>query len=161
MSQTQSTQIASNEGTPNTVPPFVAFTRFPQAEAFLEAHLGEAAPVRLPERWRHNLVRSYPWIALAFVPLDLALGAMLVGVTIFTALLGNVSVFSSVLCLAMLALHIMALPGLFKRQRRGWTYFVYGLVPMAINGLLDVSLFGLAVVLALAFGAFQVKYRYE
>lgn len=146
---------------PEAQAPFIAYSHFPQAEQFLEQYLGERARVLLPPEWRENFVRYLPWVAVVFLPIHFLLVLTLLGVSAFAALLGHVSFLSGLLAVAVLACDVIALPGLFKRSRQGWTFFTYALLFGVVENLLSFSLFGLAMDVVLVWFAFQVKYRYS
>lgn len=139
---------------------FVAYTRFADGEEWLEQHLGERGPVKMPASWPNNVVRFLPWAILLTMPLHVAAVLALVGVSILGTLFGEVSILPSLLSVAILVLDVLALPGLFARSRRGWELLVYGFGLALVHAALSLSLFGVA---GQAFGlwlAFQTKYRY-
>lgn len=157
------TTVPESEAGTDSAPeqrPFVAYTHAPQAEAFLEQHLGPRAPLQLPERWRENFVHYFPWVALVFLPLQLVAVLALLGLSALAALFGHVSALSGIFAVAILVCDVAALPGLFARTRQGWMFFTYALALGAVQNLVRFSLFGLLVQIALIWIAFQVKYRY-
>jgi len=135
---------------------FVPFTAFPSIESSLERHLGPSSKVLLPAQHQAGFVRALPWVALVFLPLHLSGVALLFGITA----LGSGSVLRALLPASVFVLDVLALPGLFKRSRRGWAFFLYALLIGVLNNVLSFSIFGLAVSAALVWLAFQVKYRY-
>jgi membrane protein YdbS with pleckstrin-like domain len=114
----------------------------------------------LPERHRENFVRFAPWCALAFLPFHLLAMALVLGLTAFGAMFGAASIPSAVVALVGLVLSVLALPGLFRRTRRGWALFTSSLVVGLLGSAITFSLFGIAIDVALLWLAFQVKYHY-
>jgi hypothetical protein len=141
--------------------PFVAYTRFAQAEAFLEGHLGERSRVQLPERQRDLFVRVLPWVDLVFLPFHALAVLVVVGLSAFATLVVHPSLFSAGISLAVFVLTALALPGLFQRKRRGWELYVYGAALGALSNLVHFSLIGLLVQVLVFWLAFQIKYRYQ
>jgi hypothetical protein len=144
-----------------TPAPFVAYTRFPQAEAFLEAQLGERSRVRLPERQRELFVLVLPWVDLVFLPFHALAVLVVIGLSAFVTLIGRPSLLSAGISLAVFVLTALALPGLFQRKRRGWELHVYGAALGALSNLVHFSLIGLLMQVLVFWLAFQIKYRYQ
>lgn len=151
-------QPASPEGVPQ---PFIAYTALPQAEQWVEQHLGANAPFKLPTQHQETFVKLFPWVTLVFMPFHFAAVMLLFGVTALASLVGHFGWTSAILSAATLACDVIALPGLFKRARRGWAFFVYAQVIGIVSDLVSSSLFGLVTSIALLWISFQVKYKYS
>lgn len=148
-------------GASATAPGFVAYTSVPPAEQFLEQHLGESAPFKLPLSYQDGFVKFLPWFTLIFLPIHIAGVLLLFGVTALAMLFGSFGWLSAIFSALILTCDIIALPGLFKRTRTGWTFFVYAQALGALSNLFNFSLFGLLVSLVMFWIAFQVKYKYD
>jgi hypothetical protein len=144
-----------------TQPRFRSYTSFPAIEQAVEQVLGPNGKLVLPERHQLSFVRFLPWIALAFLPIHFIGLLVLLGVTAVATVFGSGSIMSALLSAAVLVLDVIALPGLFKRTRRGWEFFTYAATLGAISNLLGLSLFGLLMSAAVLWLAFQVKYQYR
>ena len=61
-----------------------------------------------------------------------------------------------------LILEIMALPGLFKQQRKSWNLLYYSVLASALYNLLSLNLFGLIIgTLISLYILFQIKKSYH
>jgi len=145
------------ENTASPAPAFIPYTVLPAAEAALEQQLGPKSKLQLPQQYQAGFVRALPWVAVLFLPLQLAGVSLVLGLSAFG---GVGSTTRALLSAAVFVLDLIALPGLFKRSRRGWAFFTYALSLGALNNLLGASWFGLVISVALVWLAFQVKYRY-
>lgn len=155
------TEINTTESNPTSAPHgFVPYTAVPQVEALLEEHLGDRAKLLMPEQWRENFVKGFPWIALMFTPFHFAAVIFLFGVTALASLVGHFSWGGALLSGAVLVCDAIALPGLFKRTRSGWAFLLYAQVIGVVSDLLSFSMFGLLIGTAILWIAFQVKYKY-
>jgi hypothetical protein len=139
---------------------FVPYTAFPSIEQTLEEHLGAKSKFLLPVQHQDGFVRSLPWVAVLFLPLQFAGVALLLGLSALTAFAGSGSHLRALVSTAVFVLDVMALPGLFKRTRRGWAFFAYAVVLSAANSVFGMSILGLIINAAVLWLAFQVKYRY-
>ncbi len=142
-------------------PPFVAYTAVPQVEAPLEQHLGANAPFKLPAQHQETFVKLLPWITVVFMPFHFAAVLLLFGVSALASLVGHFGWTGALLSAATLACDVIALPGLFKRTRQGWAFFVYAQAIGVVGKLFSFSLFGLHTSLVLLWLSFQVKYKYS
>jgi hypothetical protein len=141
--------------------PFRAYTVFPAAERQLERHLGPAGKLVLSERQQLGFVRLVPWILLAFIPFQLVGVAVLLGVSALTAVADpGASIASAVLGSAGFVLSVVALPGLFRRSRVGWAFYMYSIIVGLLSSMLSLSLLGTLISVVLVWLMFQVKYRY-
>lgn len=140
---------------------FVAYTAFPPVEEALEQQLGEQGKLKLPERYREGFVKFLPWFVLLFLPLHFAAVLLLLGVTALGTLFGSFSFGGALLSSGVFVLDIIALPGLFARTRKGWTFWLYALALGAASSLLSLSVFGLLMSVVFFWVAFQIKYQYR
>jgi hypothetical protein len=153
------TDFATSEASA-TAPSFVAYTAVPAAEQLLEQHLGANAAVKLPPNLQEGFVKFFPWITLIFLPFHIAAVLLLFGFTALAMFFGSFGWVSAIFSAAILVCDVIALPGLFKRTQKGWTFFVYAQAIAALSNLVSFSIFGLLVSVALFWVAFQVKYKY-
>lgn len=139
-------------------------------EDLLDEYLVKKAPA-LPKGVKDAIVNFAPWIILIGIVLGLPfiLAALGLNFLLFPAVSGYAGVYGGVgyiLTVALnaiaLVLEVMALPGLFKRQKRSW-YLVYyavlvgllaSLVRFDIGGFIVGGLIGLYIL-------FQVKSYYS
>jgi hypothetical protein len=152
------TDLGTSEA--NATPGFVAYTAVPSAEQLLEQHLGANAAFKLPPSYQEGFVKFLPWFVLIFLPFHIAGVLLLFGVTALAMLVGSFGWLGAIFSALILACDVIALPGLFKRTRNGWAFFVYAQALGALSNLLNFSLFGLLVSVAMFWIAFQVKYKY-
>ena len=106
-------------------------------------------------------VRYLPWAAALFLPVNLALVALALGVTAFAARLGHASWLGALMSLAVVALDIAALPGLFRRSRQGWSFITLAMLVCGVRALLGLDLFGIAASAGCLWLMFQVRDRYR
>ena len=155
-----------------TDPPFEAYSRFEELERKMETYLLHKAPFKLPEVARGWLVRLLPWIAVFFIivciPLLLGLfGLYTLMLPFAAASAGPFGVAADyVIALATtvptIVFFVMAVPHLFKRTKRGWTYLFYGTLLSFAGSLLQLHIVGAAVWgLFHSYFLFQVKYLYR
>ena len=131
---------AQASATHDAAVPFVSYTHFPKAEAFLEQHLGQTAKFLLPAPWVSHFVRHIPWIAAALLVIKLYTLLTVLQLTSLGFLRGFSLAVSLMLAMASFACDAIALPGLFKRTRRGWTFFLDATGVVALSGAYDGSL---------------------
>lgn len=140
--------------------PFEPYTMAPQVEKLLEEHLGQSAKVLMPEQWRENFARYFPWVTLLLMPVHFASVMLLFGLTALASLVGHFSWTGALLSAAVLVCDVIALPGLFSRARRGWAFFVYAQLISIVSDLISVSAIGLLLGVVILWIAFQVKPKY-
>lgn len=139
-------------------------------ETTLDTYLVDKAP-RIPDNWREILVKVIPWINLVFfiltLPIILALFGLGAIATPFLLMAGEVgSTGGMTLALAVLAvswvLEGMAIPGLFKRSRRGWTLVYISAIINGVYNLLTLNIIGAVLgTLVGLYLLFQVKGYYK
>lgn len=140
-----------------------------QLEKTLDLYLVKKAPA-IPEGGKEFIVKFVPWITIMFViqtiPAVLALlgiGTIVAPVTFLGGLSGGVAyILNLVFLLASLVLEAMAIPGLFKRQRKGWDRIYYSILVGALYSLFTMNLYGLVVGMLISlYILFQVKSYYK
>ena len=141
-------------------PSFVAYTQFPQVEQWLEAQLRKI-PLKFPDRWRTPFVRAVPWASLSVLPLQVFATLGLFGITILEALFGSFEVLRLVLGVAALICEMVALPGLFKRNRTGWAFSLYATLLVALDSVLSLSPVGFVLSVFILWLAMAVKSEYR
>ena len=126
---------------------------------------------QLPEKTRLMIVRFAPWGSLFFALILAApllaligLGGLLLPFSFLTGGIGHgfAATLQLILSVATLALDVVAIPGLFKRSRQGWTFSFYALLLSGVADLLSGQLFGLVMGTGLGlYFLFQVRSYYN
>src|SRR3989344_1484827 len=143
---------------------------FERLEVTLEEYLGEKAP-QLPKNWKEALVKFAPYLTIigvifgvmGFLAL-LGLGTVLVPLgTIGGMMTGQPFVgFGYVTNIVFLGLTVLleglAVPGLFSRSKKAWTYLYWGALVGIVQNVVSFNVGGLVIggLLSLYF-LFQVK----
>jgi hypothetical protein len=108
-----------------------------QLEDTLELYLVKKAPFSLPGNIKELIVNVAPWLTLVFLILSVpaillafGLGALVAPFTVFLgpgyAVSYGVSYLISMAALAVaVVLQALAVPGLFRRERKAWTFLFY------------------------------------
>jgi hypothetical protein len=155
------TLAASADSQPSVAPGYVPYTVLGKLEERLEHYLLRNSPYHVPKEQRERAVRLAPWCALACVPLALFSVALGVGLTALHMVLGNpMGLVSLALVIAAAVFGLRAVPGLFRRSRQGWSFFVYETLSVATLDLVDFDLLGIAAMALTLWCAFQLKYEY-
>ncbi len=140
-----------------------------QLEKTLDVYFGQKAPA-LPKNIREILVKIAPYLVLIGVIFSIPAVLALLGLgAIFTPLslglgvrYGYGYILGIVFLIVSLVLSVMALPGLFKRQRRAWQLMFYSSLLSAVHSLLILSLGSLIIGTLLSwYILFQVKSLYK
>lgn len=139
---------------------FVAYTHFEPLERWLE-HQHRKVPITLPAGWAQNLPRVAPWVWLALLPFKVFTLFALFGVTVLSAVFGSLDVLLLLVGLISFGCEVVALPGLFKRTRRGWAFTLYSSLLWALDSLLSLNLLGIAVSAVVLWIAMAVKPEYR
>lgn len=149
---------------PPKLPPY---SFLPQLEGWLEEYLGQKAP-QLPERWRQTIAKIGPWVTLVVLILTIpALLALLgFGFAVVSTLgvavhYGAWSWFIWLLTLGSLVLEIIALPGLFKRTKFGWSFIFYAALLGGVTNILSINIGGLIGTVLSLYIIFQIKNQYK
>jgi len=120
-------------------------------------YLVTKAPFSIPDKWRDILVTVMAYlnvigIVLA-VPALLALvglGAVLAPIAALSGaglnpLSSIMGILGLVFTLGSLVLSILAAPGLFKKQKKAWTYSYYNVLLGAVGNIVQLNLGGLII----------------
>lgn len=138
-------------------------------ERLCEEYLVKKAP-SLPEGAKEAIVKFGPWISLILIVMSaplflglLGLGAVLMPVSFMGGLQAGMGyTLSMVLALVALVIEVVALPGLFKRQKNAWYLMFYASLVGALQNLVTFNLGGLVVGTLLSlYVLFQVKSYYK
>ena len=148
---------------------------------FLDFYFAKKAP-QLPVGVKEFLVKIIPWVSLVgvvlgtiFVIIGLAaafgLGALSVTLGVLNGSglgVGAGFFISAIFSVAQVVLSIMALPGLFAKKEKGWTYSYYGIYLSAIGSLVSAISFRsfdiVSPIIGFAIGAyflFQLRKYYK
>jgi len=140
-----------------------------QLESQLQLYLGEKAP-SIPKEWKELMVKIAPWLTLIMAVLALPAIVTILGLGSFVLPLSYVGgmragmgfTVSWVFSLVILALDIIAIPGLFKRSRQAWYLLYYAALLGAFQSLISFNLSGLIIGTLLSlYLLFQVKEYYK
>lgn len=124
----------------------------------------------LPEAGKEAIVKVSPYIALilSIMLLPVILGALgLSALFMPLSFLGGVRggfgyIFSMIFAIGGMILQLMAMPGLFKREKRSWKLIYYATLLSLIDDILTFRLGGLIVSTLVSFYfLFQVKSKYN
>lgn len=127
---------------------------------FLQTWFYDKAPFHLPDGVRELIVKFGPWVLVVFLVLSLPALLVLLGIGSLAIPFAGVSYaggfgIAAAGSIASTVLTAMALPGLFARQKAGWTWLVYSeLVSIATSLLLGnifTALIGGAIALYLIY----------
>lgn len=120
-------------------------------------YLVTKAPFAIPDKWKDVIVTIMAYLNVIGIVLAvpallalLGLGAVLApiaalsgaGLNPMSSIMGIVGI---VFTLGGLVLSILAAPGLFKRQKKAWTYSYYNVLLGAVGNLLRLDLVGLVL----------------
>lgn len=138
-------------------------------ENLLDEYLIKKAPP-LPVGVKDFIVNVMPYLTVIFLILALPLILGLIGVSAltlpFAAVAGvgaGFSYFAGIIVTIITAvLEIMALPGLFKRQKKSWTLLYYSALIGGVSSILSLNLWGLVIGTGLSlYILFQIKSYYK
>lgn len=140
-----------------------------ELEILLDEYLVKKAPA-LPANIKEIIVKFGPWVVL--VLMLLAIPAMLAALGLSAVFMpvaamggyrmGLLTIISLVLGIAVLVLELMALPGLFKRQRQGWRFMYYATLVGAVSSAISLNIVSLIVGTLLSlYILFQIKSYYK
>ena len=140
-----------------------------QLEGTLDTYLVGKAP-SLPVGVKDFIVTVMPYLTVIFLILALPLLLGLIGLTAFTdpfafvAGVGSGFTYMASIAVAVVTavLEIMALPGLFKRQKKSWTLLYYVALIGGVSSILSLNLWGLVIGTGISlYILFQVKSYYK
>lgn len=130
----------------------------------LNVWFGQKAPA-LPTKAKEVLVKIAPWLAIISIAFAAPLVLALVG---FGGYVGRFAMYGAssgswywIFAAAIIVLNILALPGLFKPSKSGWTYMFYATLVSGVQSIVMMDIGSLIIGLAIGFYIlFQVKSYY-
>ena len=147
---------------------------FGKLEVTLGEYLGEKAP-QLPENWKEVLVKFAPYLVIVGTVVGVMGFLALLGLGAFLVPLGTIggmmtgqpfvgfSYISNVVFLGlMVLLEGLAIPGLFSRSRKAWTFLYWSALVGVVQNVVSFNVGGLVIggLLSLYF-LFQIKEYYK
>ena len=147
---------------------------FEKLEVILGEYLGEKAP-QLPKAWKEVLVKFAPYLAIVAVVFGILGFLALIGLGAFMAPLGLVGgmmtgrpflgfsyIVNAIFLGMMVLLEGLAIPGLFSRSKKAWTFLYWSALIIVVQNILSFEVGGLVIggFLSLYF-LFQVKEYYK
>lgn len=144
-------------------------TYLTKLDSILDEYLVKKAP-SLPVNVKDFIVTVIPYLTVIFLIMALPLILGLIGISAFTlpfAFVAGVGtgfsyVASMIVTVITVVLEIMALPGLFKRQKRSWMLLYYVALIGGISNILSLNLWGLVIGTGLSlYILFQIKSYYK
>ncbi|MDP1624363.1 MAG: chromate transporter [bacterium] len=145
-------------------------TSLAKLEDTLEMYLVDKAPFQMPESAKEFLVKYGPWLivvmlvmAIPMVLFALGLGAIVAPFAILAGVGAGVGFgFAMIFTLAMMALEVIALPGLFNRKVSSWRLMFYASLLGGVQSLVTFNLGGLIIGTGLSlYILFQIKSYYK
>lgn len=140
-----------------------------QLENLLDDYLVKKAP-SLPKGLTDFIVAVMPYLNVIFLILALPFILALIGISALVmpfSLVGGLGTGFSymagvIVTIITIVLEIMALPGLFKRQKRAWTLLYFVALIGGINSILSLNLWGLVIGTGISlYILFQIKSYYK
>jgi len=169
-SDLESEQLPESSVMRNTQPRIEFYSKLTKIEALAETHLLQRVPLTMPDHAREVYVKVLPWAALVFLVLTLPLVFALLGLSAAVSPLTLVGggVFALVrhatlivISLLQLGLDAAAIPGLFKRTKKGWAFAFYLSLAWALGGVISFSPLSIVGSLLCMYFLFQTKYLYR
>ena len=139
-------------------------------EETLDLYLIKKAPFQIPGNIKELIVKFGPYLTLIGVVISLPMILVALGLGTVLAPLGLMSgagvgltgIVGTVVLTVCLVLEAMALPGLFKRLRKGWNLMFYATLVNALYNLVTFNLGGLIIgTLVSLYILFQIKELYK
>ena len=138
-------------------------------EETLNGYFVKKAPFQLPMGVKEFIVSFGPWLMLVMLVLSLPFVLAAIGLGAFLApfaILGGANAAAltvgTVFSLVALVLEAMALPGLFKRKKSGWTLLFYSSLVSVVGSLVAFNLFGAVLNAVIGwYFIFQVRSMYK
>ena len=143
-----------------------------QLEETLELYFGKKAPA-LPANIKEVLVKIAPYLAILGIIITAPAILLLVGLGGFATMLapmGGVQTISSVptmwlsilLLIPVILLEAMAIPGLFSRSMKAWTFLYWAQLFGVVSNLVQFNIVGGLISAAIGFYIlFQIKSHYK
>jgi len=145
-----------------------------QLEETLEIYMVKKAPFSIPQNWKELIVKFAPYLTILSiiigVPAVLAVLGIGALVSPFTAFLGPRYAlsysFNYVLSMiafgAAIVFEVLAVPGLFKREKKAWQFLFYASLIGFVSGFLGGDWVGMIVGTLISwYVLFQVKEYYK
>jgi len=147
---------------------------FEKLEVILGEYLGEKAP-QLPKTWKEVLVKFAPYLAIVGVIVGVVGFLALLGLGTFIVPLGTIGgmitgrpflgfsfILNIVFLGAMVLFEGLAIPGLFSRSKKAWTFLYWSALVGVVQNVVSFNVGGLVIggLLSLYF-LFQVKEYYK
>lgn len=138
-------------------------------EKQLELYLVDKAP-SIPKEWKELIVKIAPWLSVIMVVLAIPALLAAFGLTaMFSPLIYMAGVgystgitLSWLFTLLVIALEVLAIPGLFKRAKSAWYLLFYATLLGAVQNLVIFNFGGLIIGTLLGlYILFQVKEYYK
>jgi len=148
---------------------------FGKLEVILEEYLVEKAPFQLPKNVKEIIVKFAPYLAIIGVVMGIPGVLALLGAGTILAPLGLVGgmmtgrpflgfgyIVSVVFLGVMILLEGLAIPGLFSRSKKGWTYLYWSALVGVLQNIISFNVGGLVIggLISMYF-LFQVKEYYK
>lgn len=147
-------------------------------ENFLDLYLVTKNPIKIPQKIKEFMVNANPYFTILGVIILIPLIIIGIFITIIQIispyiiknqtnnLINNFYFYFSLFFLIItLFLNIMAIPGLLKRQKKGWNYLFYSSLINIFFGIIEKGISGLSISFILSiFGLyilFQIKNYYK
>ncbi|MFA6521327.1 MAG: chromate transporter [Candidatus Gracilibacteria bacterium] len=148
-------------------------------EDFLALYLVKKAPYTIPAHAREKIVAAAPWIDLFLIVISIPLllvllglnfaffsfpwgmmGSPMMGAHMYGGVYSGWGIVNIVL-FAVLALEILAMPGLFKRKKISWKLLMYASLITVVENILFFSIGGIVGGIIGLYLLFQVKEYYK
>jgi hypothetical protein len=137
-------------------------------ETWLNVYLGQKAP-QIPAGGREFIVKAAPWIILVILLISLPAILVIFGIGTVLAPVGFVGGFQMgvshllfwALSLISFVLEVIALPGLFRRSRRGWQLLYYSSLVGGVGAILSINIFGVITTIIGLYILFQIRSYYK
>ncbi|MFA6532465.1 MAG: chromate transporter [Patescibacteria group bacterium] len=148
---------------------------FGKLEVILEEYLVEKAPFQLPKNVKEIIVKFSPYLAILGVVMGIPGVLALLGAGTILAPLGLVGgmmtgrpflgfgyIISVVFLGVMIVLEGLAIPGLFSRSKKGWTFIYWSALVGVVQNIISFNIGGLVIggLISMYF-LFQVKEYYK
>ena len=143
-------------------------TYLAQIEEQLDLYLVQKAP-ELPDNIKNILVVIIPWLVIIGIVISIptilaafGITAVLAPAYAFTPSFGLFAILATIISIVGLVFNAMAVPGLLRKDRKGWTYSFYacliGILSSLIAGAFVSAILGGLIGLYLLF---QIKEKYR
>ncbi|MFA6005423.1 MAG: hypothetical protein WC775_02955 [Patescibacteria group bacterium] len=138
-------------------------------EDTFDLYLVKKAPT-IPKAWKEMIVSFSPWLTVIMLVLLLPVVFAIFGLSMFAmpfAYMGGFRagtgfIVSWVFSIVTLVLYGLAIPGLFKRQKKAWTFMYYAALITAVENLVSFNIAGFVVgTLISMYVLFQIKEYYK